>query len=79
MPLLVTFGIYELPLELRFACMNKSLAQSNPYMRDAATRERLVYRSVASSSAVEGIREPFRNKAAITRKSATGRISGPRR
>lgn len=59
--------------------MKKSLAQSNPYMRDAATRERLVYRSVASSSAVEGIREPFRDKAAITGKSASARISGSRR
>jgi hypothetical protein len=39
-------------------------------MRDPATREQLVYRSVASSSAVEGIREPFRIKATVLGKKA---------
>jgi len=40
-------------------------------MRDPATRERLVYRSVASSSAVEGIREPFRKKTTVLGKRAS--------
>ena len=48
--------------------MGNKLSDSNRYLRDPAMRERLVYRSVASSSAVEGIREPFRNKAVILRK-----------
>ena len=52
-------------LELKLVCMKKSLAQSNSHIRDPAARERLVYRSVASSSAVEGIREPFKHKASI--------------
>jgi hypothetical protein len=38
--------------------MAKNLA-SNRYLRDRATRDRLVLKSVASSSAIEGIRAPF--------------------
>lgn len=48
--------------------MSNMLSKSNPYMHDPAMRERLVYRSVASSSGVEGIREPFKDKAAIVGK-----------
>lgn len=51
--------------------MKNTLSKSNPYMRDPATRERLVYRSVASSSAVEGIRAPFKDKSAIVGKTTT--------
>jgi hypothetical protein len=50
--------------------MAARLSTTNSYMRDPATRERLVYRSVASSSAVEGIREPFRRKATVLGKKA---------
>lgn len=52
--------------------MAARLSTTNPYMRDPATREYLVYRSVASSSAVEGIREPFRKKATILGKKVSG-------
>jgi len=47
------------------------LSTTNRHMRDPVTRERLVYKSVASSSAVEGIREPFRKKATVLGKRAS--------
>ncbi len=36
--------------------MKSSLSATNPYLRDPAKRERAVLKSVASSSAIEGIR-----------------------
>ena len=36
------------------------LSHTNPYLRDRATRERGVFTSVSSSSAIEGIRAPFK-------------------
>lgn len=39
--------------------MKKYLLNSNPYLRDPATRENFLRLSAASSSAVEGIRRPF--------------------
>lgn len=33
--------------------------ETNPYLRDPELRARMILRSVASSSAVEGIRKPF--------------------
>jgi hypothetical protein len=47
------------------------LSSSNPYLRDPAVRERTVTRSVATSSAIEGIRAPFKRKAG-GRYSVTG-------
>lgn len=38
--------------------MSETLAKANKYMRDPVVRERSVRRSVASSSAIEGIRTP---------------------
>ena len=35
--------------------MKKSLLATNPYLRDAAVRERTLTRNIESSSAVEGI------------------------
>jgi len=46
----------------------KLLVNTNPYLRDPVQRERAVFKSVASSSAIEGIRAPFRD-------SALGRLS----
>lgn len=37
----------------------RPLSETNPYMRDREMRERLIDRSVASSSAVEGIKVDF--------------------
>ena len=36
------------------------LSHTNPYLRDRAARERGVFTSVASSSAIEGIHAPFK-------------------
>jgi hypothetical protein len=36
---------------------------ANQYLRNPATRERTVAKSVATSSAIEGIRAPFKRKA----------------
>lgn len=36
-----------------------NLLQSNPYLRSAAKRKKLLYLSVKTSSAIEGIRHPF--------------------
>jgi Fic family protein len=40
--------------------MSSRLSESNPYLRNAAARKRSVLKSVASSSAIEGIRAPFK-------------------
>jgi hypothetical protein len=42
--------------------MGKKLSVINFYMLDPAVRRDSVYRSVASSSAIEGIRAPFAKK-----------------
>jgi len=36
--------------------MTKPLIETNPYLKDATTRERLISRSVRSSCGVEGIK-----------------------
>lgn len=43
--------------------MSRKLLNTNPYLRDPVQRERSVLKSVASSSAIEGIRAPFRDSA----------------
>jgi hypothetical protein len=48
--------------------MSTKLSQSNRYLRDPAVRERTVMKSVASSSAVEGIHAPFRKPATVAAK-----------
>lgn len=40
--------------------MSSTLASANPHLRDPALRQRGVLKSVASSSAIEGIRAPFK-------------------
>jgi len=44
--------------------MSSKLSSSNRYLRDPVLRERSVFKSVASSSAIEGIHEPFRQMTA---------------
>src|SRR5262249_32629739 len=44
--------------------MKRKLSEANPYLRDPNTRERTVLKSVATSSAIEGIRAPFRRAGA---------------
>jgi hypothetical protein len=43
--------------------MSSKLASANRYLRDPAVRERTVARNVATSSAIEGIRAPFKRDA----------------
>lgn len=43
--------------------MSPKLSAANPYLRDRELRERTVVQSVATSSAIEGIRTPFKRRA----------------
>jgi hypothetical protein len=43
--------------------MSSKLSSTNRYLRDPAVRERAVLRNVATSSAIEGIRAPFKRDA----------------
>lgn len=43
----------------------KSLIQTNPYLKDRKIREKLIERSVISSSGVEGIKVDFKKKSNI--------------
>jgi hypothetical protein len=56
--------------------MGRKLLDTNPYLSDPVQRERSVFKSVASSSAIEGIRAPFRDLAAETVASRKPRKSG---
>ena len=58
--------------------MSTKLSDSNPYLRDPALRQRSVLVSVATSSAIEGIRAPFKKKAS-TAKPAAKKASGTRK
>jgi hypothetical protein len=49
---------------------HSSLASTNRYLKDPTLRKKLVVRSVATSSAIEGIRAPFKGKAAKARTQA---------
>jgi hypothetical protein len=43
--------------------MSSKLSSTNRYLRDPALRKRMVVRNVATSSAIEGIRAPFKRDA----------------
>ena len=43
--------------------MSSKLSSANRYLRDPAVRERSVLKNVATSSAIEGIRAPFKRDA----------------
>ena len=51
--------------------MSSKLSKANPHLRDPIARERAILKSVASSSAIEGIRAPFREASTLKRKSVT--------
>jgi hypothetical protein len=51
--------------------MSKKLSVINFYLLDPAIRQESVYRSVATSSAIEGIRAPFATASRIPAKSAS--------
>jgi hypothetical protein len=62
------------PLQWR---MGAKLSAANRYLRNPATRERAVVKSVATSSAIEGIRAPFKRKTG-GRYAMTGRVTRKR-
>jgi hypothetical protein len=51
--------------------MSTRLSATNPYLRDPVVRARSVLRSVATSSAIEGIHAPFKKKKDTSSKCAT--------
>jgi hypothetical protein len=55
--------------------MGRQLSAVNPYLRDPATRARGVLRSVATSSAIEGIRAPFKTAGASGKSIGSGKNS----
>ena len=58
--------------------MGSKLITDNIYLRDPTVRERLVFTSVASSSAIDGTRAPFKvlaGKAAAFKLSASAKPS----
>jgi len=50
--------------------MSSKLSSTNPHLRDPVQRQRSVLRSVATSSAIEGIHVPFRQPARTVSKRA---------
>lgn len=59
--------------------MGRPLVESNRYLRDPVARRRALLRSVATSSAIEGIRAPFRDELAkekIAELAATRKLKG---
>jgi hypothetical protein len=58
--------------------MSRKLLATNPYLRDPVQRERSVLKSVASSSAIEGIRAPFRDSSSSILSGKSGKSGAPR-
>lgn len=54
--------------------MLKPLSETNPYMKNPETRERLIDRSVSTSSAVEGIKVNFDAKSVVISRRADKKI-----
>ena len=57
--------------------MSAKLAATNRYLKDAEARRKLIFKSVASSSAIEGIRAPFKQVAGA--KKAPLSVRSPKR
>jgi hypothetical protein len=53
--------------------MSSTLATANPHLRDPDLRRRSVLKSVATSSAIEGIRAPFKKN---TPREKTSQVRG---
>jgi len=58
--------------------MSAKLSTSNPYLRDPVQRERSVFVSVATSSAIEGIRAPFKRKDSAAKKLTSTAVTKPK-
>ena len=59
--------------------MSSKLAVTNPYLREAAVRERTVLKSVATSSAIEGIHAPFSHGQKNGRKTRSSQTAAKKR
>lgn len=59
--------------------MVKKLTATNPYLRDPVVRARTVLANVATSSAIEGIRAPFKRDARSGAYSLMKRLSQKKR
>ena len=53
--------------------MSAKLAATNRYLKDAEARRKLIFKSVASSSAIEGIRAPFKQLASAKKVAPSAR------
>lgn len=51
-----------------------TLIRTNPYLKDPATREKCITRTVESSSAIEGIRGNLTSAKSVGRNSRTGAV-----
>ena len=63
----VDVRVHILPFSGYTPAMGTKLTSANPYLRDPKMRERMVFISVASSSAIEGIRAPFKQPFTVDR------------
>jgi hypothetical protein len=59
--------------------MSSRVSASNPYLRDPEARKRGIFKSVASSSAIEGIRAPFKKGSSIADKPSSKRTRSIKR
>jgi hypothetical protein len=50
----------EKAVDDRITIVGRPLVESNPYLRDPVARRRAILRNAETSSAIEGIRAPFR-------------------
>lgn len=55
--------------------MSTKLSVANPHLRDPVQRQRSVFASVATSSAIEGIRAPFKGRAGAALKRLSGSVT----
>lgn len=53
--------------------MSAKLSATNRYLKDTEVRRKLIFKSVASSSAIEGIRAPFKQLASAKKVAPSAR------
>jgi len=59
--------------------MSSKLTSTNPYLRDPAIRERMVTKSVATSTAVEGVHAPYKQASRGTTEKYVNQPPAPRK
>ena len=53
--------------------MSKPLSETNPYLLDSKKRQEMIFRSVLSSSAIEGVHKAAEEALAVKKNSAPAR------